>query len=642
MNERKPMTARTLLVAAWLLAISAVVFWSGSGRAAEMPSLEQTPGVIPAESRFPLGDRVYQQHCAACHDGEASRAPARVVMSFMTPEAIYRVLTSGAMRAQGAGLSEEERRAVAQHVTNTEIGAAQDLPADRICEGKRARFDPDQAPPFVNWGFDKEGTHFVATRIAGIDRSNVGTLRLKWAFGFFGANRARSQPAIGGGAIFVGAQDGSVYALDRETGCVRWRYLASAEVRTGIVLSPWKPGDTNARPLVFFGDFAGNAYAVEAFTGREVWKVEADEHPAAVLTGTPTYHDGTLYVPVSSLEEAAAAAPSYPCCTFRGSVLALDAATGRQKWRSWLVGKPVAQPPEADGTRFMGPSGVAVWSAPIIDEKRGLLYVATGDNYSPPASELSDAIVALDLATGAIRWHNQVIAGDVWNVACYVQTANCPQDAGPDFDFGAAPVLAKGTNGKEYILAGQKSGIAHVFDPDTHAIVRQVRLGRGGEAGGIHFGIAAAQGRLFVPISDLSDGRPGDFPLSPGLYALDIASGARLWSAPSPDGTCVNRPSCAKGYGAAITATPELVFAGADDGHLRIFDADSGRLLWDFDAVRPFETVNGVAARGGAFSGGAAPVVHDGQLIVPSGYGFASKMPGNVLLVFKAEKRAQE
>jgi len=635
-NLRIALPAGRLALAAAFITLALSLLAPAPGKASGAPTKEETPGVVPSHSRFPLGDSVYRKSCAGCHDAGIPRAPQRIVLSYMTPEAIYRALTSGSMSAQGSALSEEEKIAVAQHITNKEFGAAQGMPALNMCKGEHAVFDRNQPPPFANWGLDKEGTHSVASDLAGIDKDNVGKLKLKWAFGFFGANRARSQPALGGGAIFVGAQDGTVYALDRETGCVRWTYTAAAEVRTGIVLSPWQAGDENADPLAFFGDFAGNAYAVEAFTGKLVWKVEADTHPAAVITGTPSLDDGMLYVPVSSLEEASAASPAYRCCTFRGSVLALDARTGAEKWRTYMVGQPTQQPPEADGTVFLGPSGVAVWTAPVIDDARGLLYVTTGDNYTNPATELSDALVALDLKTGEIKWHNQVTKGDAWNVACYVRTGNCPENEGPDFDFGAAPILAKGKDGKQYILAGQKSGIAYAFDPDTHELLGQVRLGRGGAAGGIHFGIAAAAGRLFAPVSDLSTGEPGDFPLSPGVYALDIASGDRLWDAPSPD-TCGERKQCIKGYGAAISATPELVFAGSDDGHLRIFDVATGKVLWDFDAVRDFETVNGVAAHGGAFSGGSAPIVEGGQLIVPSGYGFASKMPGNVLLVFEAE-----
>ena len=150
-----------------------------------------------------------------------------------------------------------------------------------------------------------------------------------------------------------------------------------------------------ANDRVYIHGAEGMLHCVSALDGKLVWKVEADSHPATVLTGTPSLHDGTLYVPVSSLEEASAASPGYSCCTFRGSVLALEAATGKEKWRTWMVGEPVKQPPEPHGTEFLGPSGVAVWTAPVIDQERGLLYVTTGDNYSDPATNLSDALVAM-------------------------------------------------------------------------------------------------------------------------------------------------------------------------------------------------------------------------------------------------------
>lgn len=637
-SQGKTIHAVRIFIVAAALAMLAAIISSTALRANTPDFAKNMPGPKQQDELFPLGAQIYREHCAACHDSGAGRAPQRVVLGFMTPEAILHALTSGAMSAQGSSLSEEQKVAVAQHLTQKKIGSARKASAAPMCKGERAKFDRGKVPPFVNWGLDDENSHGIATGVAGIDRSNVKTLKLKWAFAFPDANRARSQPALGGGAIFVGSQDGTVYALDRETGCVRWTFKAATEVRTGIVLSPWQAGDDQANPLAFFGDFAGNAYAVEAFTGKLAWKVEADTHPATVITGTPALHGDTLYLPVSSLEEGAAAFPDYKCCTFRGSVLALDAKTGAIKWRRWLV--PEAQlvkSEEPDGVDFFGPSGVAVWTAPAIDAARGRIYVTTGDNYSNPTSELSDSIVALDMKTGAVVWHYQATRGDAWTVACVTRTGGyCPDDSGPDFDFGAGPVLAIGGDGKQYLLAGQKSGIAFALDPDTGQLAWQQRLGRGGMSGGVHFGIAATEGTLFVPVSDLPDGKPSDFPLSPGVYALDIASGKRLWAAPAPD-VCGGRKLCVRGYGGAITVTSELVFAGSEDGHLRIFDSKTGETVWDFDTARDFETVNGVKGFGGAISGGAAPIAHDGQLLVSSGYGFISNLPGNVLLVFEAE-----
>ena len=585
------------------------------------------------EGPFAAGARVYKTNCAGCHDSGGGRTPQVALLHDMTPMAIYRALTDGAMRGQGSTLIEGEKVAVSEFLSGRKLVVGADAQPMMMCEGKSAEFDFGQPPAFENWGLSKASTHFIPSDVAGLDRSNVGKLKLKWAFGFADSQRMRSQPALAGGAIILGNHTGKVLALDGETGCARWAFDAEAEVRTGVVVSPWKAGDKDAAPLAYFGDVRGNVYALNAVTGELVWQRAADSHPATVITGTPSLHEGTLYVPVSSIEEAAAAVPGYACCTFRGSVLALDAATGQPKWRTYLVGEPK---PPAEGEAMWGPSGVAVWNSPVIDAERGQLYVATGDNYSTPPTELSDSVVALDLATGSIKWHHQVLEGDAWNVACYVGTSNCPEDAGPDFDFGAGTVLGKDRDGRELVMAGQKSGLVYGFDPDTGDLVWKTRVGRGSEGGGILFGMAAAGGRLFVPVSDLIPG-DGGYPASPGLNALDIATGALVWKVPSPD-LCKDRKLCKPGYSGSLSVTPDLVLIGSDDAHIRIFDADTGQILWDRDLDRPFGTVNGVAAHGGAIGGGAAPIAWQGKLIVPSGYGYASKMPGNVLLVFEVEQ----
>ncbi|GGC06309.1 cytochrome CBB3 [Novosphingobium endophyticum] len=610
---------------------AALVLFGVPSRAA----VENTPGIAPLEEKYPEGARIYRENCAACHDSGAGRAPIRTVIGYMTPDAILAALTSGAMKAQGSVLSEDDKVQVAQHLSGQDIGAetAETAPPPP-CEPEHAAFDRAQVPAFAGGGLDLASTHSVSSARAGIGRASLGKLKLKWAFGFPQANRARSQPALGGGAIFVGSHGGKVYALDRQTGCARWSFDAAAEVRTAIVLSPWKAGDRSAVPLAFFGDWIGNAYAVEAFTGKLLWKVRADDHPAAVFTAPPALHEGTLYVPVSSLEEASAAAPGYPCCSFRGSILALDARTGEEKWRTWLVDEARPQ----DGGRHLGPSGVPVWAGLAIDTKRGHLIAATGDNYTRPTTELSDAIVALDLKTGAIDWHFQALEGDAWNVDCVSPDPdNCPEDAGPDFDFGAMPILATGKDGRDYVLAGQKSGIVWALEAETGKLAWKRQVGRGGMAGGVHFGLAADSGRTYVAISDMPDGVDRPFPAAPGIHALNTATGEPLWSAPSPAGVCEGRALCLPGNSGAITVTPELVLAGADDGFLRIHDAATGKVLWQFDTTQDFDTVNGVPAHGGAISGGAAPIVEGSQLIVSSGYGFVSKMPGNLLLVFAAE-----
>ncbi len=580
------------------------------------------------------GAVVYRNKCAACHDQGLARAPQEIVLRNMRPDRIYEALVNGTMKAQGSALTEEQKVAVSEYLGQRKLDSRATTKPANICEGKSAEFDRTRPPMFTGWGLDPQNTHGVSRNAAGIVPQDVASLKLKWAFGFANSDRIRSQPALAGGAIFIGSQDGFVYALDRKTGCVRWRFDAPAEVRTTIVIEPWDAGDKDASPHAWFADQAGNVFAVEAFTGKLAWQLSADDHAAAVITASPALHDGTVFVPVSSLEEASAAAPGYVCCTFRGSILALDAWTGREKWRSYLVDEPKPRPRD-DGKRDFGPSGVAVWNTPAVDADRNQIVFATGDNYSNPPTDMSDAIIALDMATGAINWHYQATEGDAWNVSCVVNSGNCPEDDGPDFDFGAGTMVIEDSGGRPLALAGQKSGIAYALDATNGELVWQSRVGRGGLAGGILFGMASTGDRLFVPVTDAGPLPGAQWPASPGLYALNIDTGERLWSAPALPGACEGKTLCDPGLSGAISATPDLVFAGADDGLLRIHGAASGKVLWEMDLVRPFETVNGVEARGGTIGGGTAPIAEGGQLIVASGYGFASKMPGNVLLVFE-------
>ena len=589
------------------------------------------------EAEKSLGAQVYRETCASCHDAGLARAPQRLLLQDMTPETIHRALTQGAMRPQAEALSAQQKVAVAEYVAGRKLGTSDAAASLKICTGAAARFDLAEPPVFAGWGLDAANTHAIPPAVSGITAENAPRLKLKWAFGFPNSSRARSQPALAGGAIIVGNHNGTVYALDRESGCVRWAFAAAAEVRTGIVVSPWRAGDARARPLVYFGDTAGNAYAVSLWSGKLAWKVRADAHPATLVTASPVLHGGTLYVPVSSLEEAFATSPGYACCNFRGSVLALDARTGRRKWRTYLVAPATRQGAAQSGVDKLGSSGVAVWNSPAIDVKRGQLLFATGDNYSLPATELSDSVIALDLRTGRIKWHYQATAGDAWNVACVTKTSDsCPDEAAPDFDFGAGTVLVAGKDGKEYVLAGQKSGWVYALDPASGKLAWKKRAGRGSSIGGVHFGMAASGGRLFVPVSDRFIMGQDSFPAQPGLHALDIATGAILWRAPSPQ-VCGDNPLCGVGYGGSVTASGDVAVIGGDDGHLRVYDAATGKVLWDTDTAVSFATVNGVAGKGGSISGGVAPIAYRGQLFVPSGYGFASKMPGNVLLVYGVE-----
>ena len=482
-------------------------------------------------------------------------------------------------------------------------------------------------------------TRFVPAGVAGLKAADLPRLELKWAFAFPGALRARSQPSVAYGAVYVGSQDGTVYALDLASGCVRWTFRARAEVRTAIVHEP--PSAARARngtPRVFFGDLIAWVYAVDAYTGELVWQHKADDHPNATVTAAPAWHDGVLYVAASSLEVTSAVDTAYECCTFRGSVQALDAATGTPRWKTHTIpGQPRETGRTSAGTRVLGPSGAPVWNTPTVDATRGVLYVGTGENYSSPADGNSDAVHAFRLTDGARVWQAQKTTGDAWNAACmFPNNPNCPKESGPDVDFAAATILLVQPGG-DVLLAGQKSGHVYALDP-AHAgrELWSVSVGRGGIQGGVHFGMATDGARLYVPIADMLDGHDGkthDRPSMAGLHAVDVATGRIAWSALA-DNVCSKREFCEPGVSQAITAMPGAVIAGHMDGRLRAYDAGTGRPLWQVDTAREWSTVSGETAHGGSFGGGAGPVIADGRLIAVSGYGIYFHMPGNVMLVF--------
>ena len=320
-------------------------------------------------------------------------------------------------------------------------------------------------PRWNGWGVDINNRRFQPAAMAGLTPEQVPRLQLKWAFGFPGALAANAQPTIVGGLLFVGGGDRKVYALDAKSGCTRWAFATEAVVRTAISVGPISGADQFA---VFFGDVRANAYAVNATTGTLLWKTKVEDHPAARIVGAPTLHSGVLYVPVSSFEEATGSKASYQCCTFRGSVVALDSATGRQVWKTYTI--PEAPRPTKQnviGTQLYGPAGAAIWSAPTIDVQRHAVYVATGNSYANPPAETSDAILAFDLATGRMLWHRQITAKDSSVSACYgADQTNCPDDHGPDSDFGQSPILASLNTGQRMLVIGQKSGVVHALDPD--------------------------------------------------------------------------------------------------------------------------------------------------------------------------------
>lgn len=589
------------------------------------------------------GAALYRRYCGSCHEaGSETRAPAREALRQLTPERTVEALEGGAMQAQGLARTPAERRALALYLSGKPFGTEKPLDFERIACKQGASFSaPLSGPNWNGWSTNSSNTRFQSAAAAGLDANRVPQLKLKWAFAFPGDIFAYSQPTIVGGRVFVGSAGHRIYSLDAATGCVHWHYEADGGVRTAVTIGPLKD---STRYAAYLSDLHANVYALDAATGRLLWKTTLERHPAARITGTPTLHAGRLYVPVSSFEELSGSLPGYECCTFRGSVVALEASTGKQIWKTYMIPRePRPAGKNKTGVRQWGPSGVAVWSSPTLDVNSRTLYVATGDNYSLPATETSDAIVAFNMDSGKMLWVRQLTESDAWNLACLgSDVTNCPQGAGPDFDFGSSPILVNLPTGRRALIAGQKSGVVHALDPDRKGeIIWQVRVGQGGLLGGIEWGPATDEKNVYIAVSDArTDLTQMDPKAGGGLLALQLADGKQIWRAEPPP--CPEtRKGCSPAQSAAVTAIPDVVFSGSLDGHLRAYSTTDGRVIWDFDTVREFATANGVPGHGGAING-PGPTVAGGMLFVNSGYGLVGEMPGNVLLAFTVETGSRQ
>jgi polyvinyl alcohol dehydrogenase (cytochrome) len=431
---------------------------------------------------------------------------------------------------------------------------------------------------------------------------------------------------VASGRLFVGSQNGTVYSLDAKSGCIYWTFGAKSGVRTAVAFGRRAESSGYA---VYFGDTGANVYAVDAATGRELWSRRLDEHPRARITGSPALYQDRLYVPISSIEESGAGQPGYECCTFRGSLNALDAKTGAVLWRTFTVPVPQAVGKNTAGATVWGPSGVGIWTAPTIDVKRRLVYAATGNTYSAPVQPTGDAIIAFDLDSGRIAWIRQVTADDVFG--CRAGSANCGEKPGPDADLGTPAMLTTLSDGRDVIVVGQKSGMTYALDPDKEGALRwQYRAGEGSIWGGIQWGAAVDRDHAYFPVSDIRNPRPG------GLHAVSLTTGERAWYVPPPPLKCGSGAGCSAALISAPTVIPGVLFSGSNDGALRAHSTTDGSIIWEFDTNRVFETLNGVRARGGAIQG-PGPTVAGGMLYLNSGYGDHAGRPGNVLLAFEVQ-----
>jgi polyvinyl alcohol dehydrogenase (cytochrome) len=582
------------------------------------------------------GAALFDAHCSGCHHGDDAHAPTPEVLHGRSPQAILDALTAGSMKYQGLALSGDERRTIAEYLTGRTLRAPLIASTVGNCATRPTMRDPAAGPSWNGWGATIENTHLQPEAQAGLTADQVPSLHLKWAFGFPDATSAWAQPTIAGGRLFVGSQNGNVYSLDAATGCIVWTFAAQGGVRASISIG--RRGDSRRAGLsgprqvgytAYFSDQKGFVYAVDAATGRQIWIRKVEDHPLVRLTGAPALYEDRLYVPTSSYEEGGKP-PGYACCTFRGSLVALDARSGDVIWKAYTISEePHLLRAYADGTELRGPSGGAIWSAPTIDARRGAIYVGVGNTYSGAAQPTTDAVLAFDLKTGTLRWSRQMAPSTPDVFGCTPGEVNCGERAGPDFDFGASPVLARLSSGRELIVAGQKSGVVFALDPDKKGEqVWRYRAGGGSGLGGIQWGIAVDAERAYVPVAEIYAPAPG------GLHAVELATGARAWFAPPATPVC-GKPSraCSGAQFSAVAVIPGIVFSPSNDGAVRAFSTRDGRVVWTFDTNREFPTINGLRAKGGSMNG-PAPVVAGGRVYVSSGYGVFGLRPGNVLLCF--------
>ena len=573
-------------------------------------------------SEIPNGAEIFKRQCALCHQaGSASRAPSPEVLRQLPQSSILRALQDGIMRDQGDLLNEAEREAVARYLGKPD---QQQERLSGYCAGP-GTWRPD-APSWNGWSTGSANHRFQPVASARLAKEDVAHLKLRWAFGYTGSSAINSQPTVFAGRVFTSTEDGTIYSLDARSGCIYWTFKAPVGARAALVIDA-------ANELAIAGDTTGTIWALRVQTGKVVWSARVDEHVGAKITAAPLLVDGRLFVPVSSDEEGRAINPHYACCTFRGSVVALDVKTGKQVWKTYTIpeaARKVGTNPI--GVDVLGPSGASVWSTPTADLKRRAIYIGTGNSYAEPADPNSDAVIAFDMATGKRLWSRQLTPSDRWNCACLVkEVQNCPVKAGDDYDFGSPPMLVPKGNGRDLLIIGQKSGMIHALDPDSQGqIVWQTRIGKGGPLGGIEWGGATDGSLVYFPVSDWHDSHPEE---GGGLFALQIATGAKAWYAPPAKPACVKLPGCSQAQFTPPSAIPGVVFVGSQDGHLRAHDADNGTVLWDFDTVRDFQSVSGVAARGGSI-GAPGPTISDGMVFLDAGYG---GLHGNALLAFSVD-----
>lgn len=592
------------------------------------------------------GEAIYTDFCAGCHEGGDPRAATSDALRAMTADSLRFALTAGLMQAQGQALSTRQREAVIDYLAVPPVSG--EWLTENLCAAGERAIDLTTVS-LGNAGGDLRFSRNLSAQQSGLSKVDMPRLELAWALGLPGIGGLRSTPVVAGDTVFYpAAATEQVLALDIVSGCIKWAYDAGASLRSSATLSD---AFADGSRLLYVSDERARLHAIDPYTGEAAWVIDGavDDEVHTRLTGAPLFHEQRLYLPVSASGVQRGAEASHECCDGRGAVIALDGRSGERIWTYYTM-------PPADytggvssvGTPLRGPSGAPIWSSPSLDEKRRLLYVTTGENTSLPATDTSNAIIALDLDSGEVRWQFQAVANDVWNMACTGREygPNCPSAEDSiikDWDFGGAATLVTLADGSERLLAGQKSGHLWALNPDDGTVVWQQRVGDGGALGGNHWGIAVDGDSVFLPINDPHYASMTDDMVDAGVYAFDIASGAPVWEFRArpdcADGRDLRVATCQERYG--FSALPLVIdgalVAGNIDGRLFIFDGDDGDILFEFDTSQGFASINGVDARGGSIDAHTISA-GSGMLFVGSGYDRFRQQAGNVLLAFRPRR----
>lgn len=590
------------------------------------------------------GLSIYQQHCASCHsNAEIPRAHTLETLQTMSKATLEFALNEGIMYAQASTLTAADKAALVEFLATEEDNA---WVANMMCSSSAARVDLDQPVHLASYGVDASNSRNLDSSIAGLSITEVAAMELAWAIGFPDTGALRSAPVLVGETLFYAANGTrKVFALNSKTGCAKWVFDSPTRLRSSLTYGAL---GADGKKAILYGDAEGFVYALDAADGTQIWVRDVRSHNRSVrVTGAPVLIEDMVIVPISNSGVAAGADPTFECCVGHGAVTALQASSGDILWEYHTM--PEAQytgEVNSAGTKLRGPSGAPIWTTPSIDLKRRTVYVTSGENTSHPATETSDAIIALDLDTGEQKWLFQGLALDVWNMACgrNSSSANCPnqkESTLKDYDFGGPAILVERDQG-DILLAGQKSGDLWALNPENGQLLWNQKIGTGTALGGNHWGITTDGNRVFLPINDPGSARPG-FEPRPGMYSFFIATGESSWSVPSqPDcesGRAERVNNCHIRYG--LSAAPMLVgdalLSGSLDGKVVALNKNTGATIWQYDTAVEFETSNGVSAKGGSIDAHSI-AAGGGMIFVGSGYGRFGQTPGNVLLAFKPKR----